>query len=520
MKRQRIISVTVLLVLLSATLPIGLSYYLAWRLALAREEGRLSQLAALSIRRTETAFDEAHGILLSMAASRLPPCSPAHLAQMRALVLTSHYIVELGRFQQGRLSCTSWGQLRNTIPQRTADFVVKRGISVTTRLLPLANPQRPLMALQLCEYNVLINPDTLADINIPPGLQLAIGTPDGQILSSTGTAAEHLLIDPTAKREPGDLMLSQVLFGRDRRGDWSAVVTEPVAYLRGPLAAARWQLVPVGIAMALLLVGAVLWVSRRRLSPLARLGIAVQRGEFIVHYQPIIALDSGACVGAEALVRWQQPDGVLVPPDAFIPLAEQSGLILPITDLVVAEVLRELGPTLAADPALHVAINVSADDIKSGRVQGVLAQALRGTGVDSGQLWVEATERSLMDIDAARTTITHLRGAGHTVSIDDFGTGYSSLQYLQGLPLDALKIDKSFVDTIGTHSATSAVTAHIIEMAKTLRLRTIAEGVERQEQLDYLRAHGVDLAQGWLFSRALPATGFIAYHAQARSATQ
>ncbi|AMV06060.1 EAL domain-containing protein [Xanthomonas citri] len=520
MKRQRIISVTVLLVLLSAALPIGLSYYLAWRLALVREEGRLSQLAALSIRRTETAFDEAHGILLSMAASRLPPCSPAHLAQMRALVLTSHYIVELGRFQQGRLSCTSWGQLRNTIPQRTADFVVKRGIAVTTRLLPLANPQRPLMALQLGDYNVLINPDTLADINIPPGLQLAIGTPDGQILSSTGTAAEHLLIDPTAKREPGDLMLSQVLFGRDRHGDWAAVVTEPAAYLRGPLAAARWQLVPVGIATALLLVGAVLWVSRRRLSPLARLGIAVQRGEFIVHYQPIIALDSGACVGAEALVRWQQPDGVLVPPDAFIPLAEQSGLILPITDLVVAEVIRELGPTLAADPALHVAINVSADDIKSGRVQGVLAQALRGTGVDSGQLWVEATERSLMDIDAARTTITHLRGAGHTVSIDDFGTGYSSLQYLQGLPLDALKIDKSFVDTIGTHSATSAVTAHIIEMAKTLRLRTIAEGVERQEQLDYLRAHGVDLAQGWLFSRALPATGFIAYHAQARSATQ
>ncbi|ASL02402.1 EAL domain-containing protein [Xanthomonas citri] len=520
MKRQRIISVTVLLVLLSAALPIGLSYYLAWRLALVREEGRLSQLAALSIRRTETAFDEAHGILLSMAASRLPPCSPAHLAQMRALVLTSHYIVELGRFQQGRLSCTSWGQLRNTIPQRTADFVVKRGIAVTTRLLPLANPQRPLMALQLGDYNVLINPDTLADINIPPGLQLAIGTPDGQILSSTGTAAEHLLIDPTAKREPGDLMLSQVLFGRDRRGDWAAVVTEPAAYLRGPLAAARWQLVPVGIATALLLVGAVLWVSRRRLSPLARLGIAVQRGEFIVHYQPIIALDSGACVGAEALVRWQQPDGVLVPPDAFIPLAEQSGLILPITDLVVAEVIRELGPTLAADPALHVAINVSADDIKSGRVQGVLAQALRGTGVDSGQLWVEATERSLMDIDAARTTITHLRGAGHTVSIDDFGTGYSSLQYLQGLPLDALKVDKSFVDTIGTHSATSAVTAHIIEMAKTLRLRTIAEGVERQEQLDYLRAHGVDLAQGWLFSRALPATGFIAYHAQARSATQ
>ncbi|WP_126943146.1 EAL domain-containing protein [Xanthomonas sp. BRIP62409] len=515
MKRQRIISVTVLLVLLCATLPISLSYYLAWRLALDREEGKLAQLAALSIRRTETAFDEAHGALLSMGASPLQPCSQPHLAQMRALVLASHYIVELGYLQQGRLRCTSWGPSPEVVAHTAADFVVKRGIAVTTRLRPLANPHHPLMALQLRDYNVLINPTTLTDINLPPGLQLAIGTPDGQILSSTGTAAEQLLIAlPTAASGPGTD--AQALSGRDRRGDWAAVVTEPVAYLRGPLAAARLQVVPVGIALALLLVSLVIWVSRRRLSPLARLEIAVQRNEFVVHYQPIIALDTGACVGAEALVRWQQPDGVLIPPDAFIPLAEESGLILPITDLVVAEVIRDLGPTLATDPSLHVAINVSADDIKSGRVQTVLARALHGTNVDSGQLWVEATERSLMDIEAARTTITHLRGAGHTVSIDDFGTGYSSLQYLQGLPLDALKIDKSFVDTIGTHSATSAVTSHIIDMAKTLQLRTIAEGVERQEQLDYLRAHGVDLAQGWLFSRALPATGFIAYHALMR----
>ncbi|CAD1796670.1 sensor c-di-GMP phosphodiesterase-like protein [Xanthomonas arboricola] len=515
MKRQRIISVTVLLVLLCATLPISLSYYLAWRLALDREEGKLAQLAALSIRRTETAFDEAHGALLSMGASPLQPCSQPHLAQMRALVLASHYIVELGYLQQGRLRCTSWGPSPEVVAHTAADFVVKRGIAVTTRLRPLANPHHPLMALQLRDYNVLINPTTLTDINLPPGLQLAIGTPDGQILSSTGTAAEQLLIAlPTAASGTGTD--AQALSGRDRRGDWAAVVTEPVAYLRGPLAAARLQVVPVGIALALLLVSLVIWVSRRRLSPLARLEIAVQRNEFVVHYQPIIALDTGACVGAEALVRWQQPDGVLIPPDAFIPLAEESGLILPITDLVVAEVIRDLGPTLATDPSLHVAINVSADDIKSGRVQTVLARALHGTNVDSGQLWVEATERSLMDIEAARTTITHLRGAGHTVSIDDFGTGYSSLQYLQGLPLDALKIDKSFVDTIGTHSATSAVTSHIIDMAKTLQLRTIAEGVERQEQLDYLRAHGVDLAQGWLFSRALPATGFIAYHALMR----
>lgn len=519
-KRQRIIRVTVLLVVLCASVPVGLSYYLAWRLALSREQSRLSQLASLSIRRTEAAFGQAHAMLLDMAKTRTPACSPAHLAQMRALVLTSPAIEELGHFRQQRLRCTSWGKLPKALPQAPADFLVRSGISVTTRLRPLANPQHPLIALRLGDYNVLIDPTTLVDIDVPPGLQLAVGTPEGHILSSTGAAAERLLTaahaQPTAHATQ-EQEQEQMLYGRDRRGDWVAVVTEPVAYLRGPLAAARLQVVPAGIAVAVLLVTLVLWVSRRRLSPLARLRVAVRRGEFVVHYQPIIALESGACVGAEALVRWQQPDGPLVPPDAFVPLAEESGLILPITDLVVAQVVRELGPTLAADPTLHVAINVSAEDIKSGRVQSLLAEALRGSGVDSGQLWVEATERSLMDIEAARATIIHLRGAGHTVSIDDFGTGYSSLQYLQGLPLDALKIDKSFVDTIGTHSATSAVTAHIIDMAKTLRLRTIAEGVERQEQLDYLRAHGVDLAQGWLFSRALPALGFIAYHARARA---
>ena len=257
----------------------------------------------------------------------------------------------------------------------------------------------------------------------------------GAALAAFGTGREQLLVATPMQAGTADVAQEQVLHGRDRRGDWAAVVTAPAASLRGPLTAARLQVVPVGIAVAVLLVALVLWVSRRRLSPLARLRVAVRRGEFVVHYQPIIALDSGACVGAEALVRWQQPDGVLVSPDAFVPLAEESGLILPITDLVVAQVVRELGPTLAADPTLHVAINVSAEDIKSGRVQSLLAEALRDTGVDSGQLWVEATERSLMDIEAARATITHLRGAGHTVSIDDFGTGYSSLQYLQGLSI-------------------------------------------------------------------------------------
>ena len=220
------------------------------------------------------------------------------------------------------------------------------------------------------------------------------------------------------------------------------------------------------------------------------------------------------CVGAEALVRWRRPDGSMTRPDLFIPLAEESGLILPITDQVLAAVIEDLRGILEAERQLHIAINISAADIKSGRVLDVVTQVLSGTSIQARQIWLEATERGFMDIDAARVTISKARAMGHAVAIDDFGTGYSSLSYLQGLPMDALKIDKSFIDTIDTESATSSVTPHIIEMARALKLQIVAEGVETQAQADYLLAHEVDVGQGWLFSKALPAQEFIAfYHA-------
>jgi len=202
----------------------------------------------------------------------------------------------------------------------------------------------------------------------------------------------------------------------------------------------------------------------------------------------------------------------MVRPDLFIPLAEQSGLILPITDQVVAAVVSDLQAMLSHDKQLHVAVNVCADDIRSGRILEVVYRALEGTGIASPQIWLEATERGFIDIDAACITLTKARQGGHRIAIDDFGTGYSSLSCLQGLPLDALKIDKSFIDTIGTEAATSSVTPHIIAMAKTLSLKVVAEGVETQAQADCLLALGVDYAQGWLYGKAMPAAQFSRFY--------
>ncbi|MFN4162568.1 MAG: EAL domain-containing protein, partial [Stenotrophomonas sp.] len=265
---------------------------------------------------------------------------------------------------------------------------------------------------------------------------------------------------------------------------------------------------------ALAAVALVVWLSRRRLSLQAELATAVRKREFFMHYQPIIELDTGICVGAEALVRWSRPDGSQVRPDLFIPLAEEHGLIEALTDQVIELVIADMRALLVQDRSVHIAINLSAGDVSSGRALKVLSARLAGTGIHPQQIWLEAPERGFIDVQRARNTLALARRAGHCVAIDDFGVGYSSLQYLQQLPLDALKIDKSFIDAIGTDSATSPVTSHIIDMAKTLGLFTVAEGIETPAQLAYLQARQVEFGQGWLFSRPLPPEAFVAFHHQ------
>jgi sensor c-di-GMP phosphodiesterase-like protein len=307
------------------------------------------------------------------------------------------------------------------------------------------------------------------------------------------------------------------LFAVVRGNGWTALATESREGMLSNLRREQMLLLPVGLFIAAFIVGLVIWASRKRLSPLAELSLAVHKREFIVHYQPIVELKTGICIGAEALVRWRRPDGSLVRPDLFIPLAEESGLIMPITDQVIECVIRDLGETLVADRSLHIAINLAAEDIKTGRILPVVSRMLLGTDIQTNQIWLEATERGFMDIESARATITQAREMGHAIAIDDFGTGYSSLQYLQGLPLDALKIDKSFIDTIGHDTAKGLVMPHIIGMAKELNLFIVAEGVETPEQASYLADHDVEFGQGWHFSKALPMEEFIAFQRERRA---
>ncbi|HBW7241579.1 TPA: EAL domain-containing protein [Klebsiella pneumoniae] len=201
----------------------------------------------------------------------------------------------------------------------------------------------------------------------------------------------------------------------------------------------------------------------------------------------------------------QQPDGTFLSPDIFIPLAEQTGLITQLTEDIVRKIFADLGPWLRQRPEVHISINLSVDDLRSPTLPTLLHNQLQHWGIAAEQIILEITERGFVDPETTMPVIAHYRQAGHRISIDDFGTGYSSLSYLQKLDVDTLKIDKSFVDTLEYRP----LTPHIIEMAKALNLATVAEGVETESQRDWLRQHGVQYAQGWLYSKALPKEQFI-----------
>jgi EAL domain-containing protein (putative c-di-GMP-specific phosphodiesterase class I) len=237
---------------------------------------------------------------------------------------------------------------------------------------------------------------------------------------------------------------------------------------------------------------------------------ALEQHEFVLHYQPKLNLETGAITGAEALIRWQHPDRGLVSPAQFIPIAEDSGLIVPISQWVLREACRQAMTWRDADlPPLSMAVNISALEFRDkGFLEGIRA-VLHETQLEPRYLELEITEGILMhDVESTVSVFQTLKDMGVRLAIDDFGTGYSSLSYLRRFPVDALKIDQSFVRDIGTDVNAAALVSTIISMGRSLKLRVIAEGVETQEQLDFLQTHQCEEGQGFYFSRAVAADAF------------
>ena len=237
---------------------------------------------------------------------------------------------------------------------------------------------------------------------------------------------------------------------------------------------------------------------------------AIKLRQFVLHYQPKLCLESGAIVGAEALIRWQHPRLGLLAPGRFIPLAENCGLIESIGDWVLQEACRQNRAWLDSGlPAVRVAVNISSVQFRSGRLDRHIRGILDATGLAPENLELELTEGVVMSEAAgAVEALERLSTMGIQIAIDDFGTGYSSLSYLKRFPIDRLKIDKSFVRDIAHDSDDRAIAKAVIRLGHSLKMRVVAEGVEAPEQLEALRLHGCDEIQGFHFSRPLPPLDF------------
>ena len=232
----------------------------------------------------------------------------------------------------------------------------------------------------------------------------------------------------------------------------------------------------------------------------------IERGELSLQYQPQVLVERNAVIGFEALLRWNSPEYGNVSPLRFIPLAEQSGLIHPIGQWVLQEACLFARRLIDQGwEKIHVAVNISSKQLAADNFIAIVRDAIENAGIEPRQLELEITESVLMaSLEDATYKLAELKVLGVRLSLDDFGTGYSSLTYLRTLPVTTLKIDKSFIDMIATDEDMAQIIGSIIDMAHILDMMVVAEGVETEQQLNYLTGKGCDGIQGYIFSRPLP----------------
>ena len=511
--------------LLLIVTPVVFAAELAERLGVMFSSRKALLVADEVMRRTEETARQVHSVLTTLAAGQPSrACSVDEIALMRKLAVSASYLQGVGRVEANRLTCSSLGSPGAGVGLGAPDYISDRGIAIrAAATLPIA-PQSRFIILEHGGFATIVHRDLIFDVSEnTSGIALAVVSTSTQriVASRGGYSITHW---PRSIGKGDGVVLDTgdaiVAMRRSTTYDLTSVVAIPAESVAMVSRELKTYLVPIGVLAGLALASAFAYFAHRQVSVPALLRGALRRDEFSVAYQPVVRLDTRQCVGAEALLRWRRADGTQIRPDLFIPIAEETGIITSITRRMLSLVERDLPGMVAAFPQFHIGVNLSPRDLDSADIVRQLADLMRRSGICPGNLIVEATERGLIDVALATTVIQEMRAAGIGVAIDDFGTGYSCLSYLTTLNVDFLKIDKSFVDTIGTSAPTNSVVPHIIEMAKSLNLVMIAEGVETETQAEFLRDRGVQFAQGWLFAKPMAAGDLMRYVAASTAGKQ
>lgn len=503
--------------ILVVVLPVVLALWFAQIRAREEISDRLQSFSQLALQKTEMVIHESEQAREKAMQFTGELCSPQHQHYMLNIVRGLLYVDDLIYANGNKFICSTAVHPEEGWRIAAANYTRQPDVSIYYYRDTPFYPGYDMNYMQRGHYAVVVNPLSYSSV-ISSDRDLAYGVFD------TKTNMFFSVSKNVDARELHRLIRHEdAFFNQDGRVYTVAHSSiRPIAVIMSTSRASYYAslydqvtlTLPLGIICSILIL--MVWSRSRQQyhSPRNKLLRALSHRQLCLHYQPIIDIKNNRCVGAEALLRWPGFDGPVMSPAEFIPLAENSGMIAQVTDYVVDELFNDLGEYLSRHPQLYIAINLSASDFYSARLIAQITEKARSYAVCVKQIKIEVTERGFIDVPKTTPVIQAFREAGYEIAIDDFGTGYSNLHNLYSLNVDILKIDKSFIDTLTTNSTSHLIAEHIIDMARSLRLKTIAEGVETLDQVDWLLKRGVQFCQGWHFARAMPPQEFIQWLAK------
>jgi sensor c-di-GMP phosphodiesterase-like protein len=489
--------------ILIAALPIY--FFTGW---LERQgEAEVSVAANWSITAVDLAIDKAVHALKDVASRGVESCSPASVDTLQQVVFTAGAIKEIAVVgPNGQTLCTDAGAA--FAPR---DVLATSATSDPNIMLDVVRPTEG--GGRLLRVRLLVAGKPAVAALLPQDALLPQIGPNGTPLQG---AARLALADGTQVATAGDETAiapqNNHLIGRARSQRYGVAIA--VALRQQGTVASHDDLRRIGIVVSAgfalaILTCALFFPWRQRHNPIAEIEAALVAGEFIPYYQPIIDIKNGKLLGAEVLVRWRKRDGTIVSPGVFIPLVESSGLILDLTRSLMRQVCIELGAAIGARPQMYITFNIAPRHFNDAVVLNDVGSIFEGSQIRLSQIVLEITERfEIENINATRRVIAALQGLGCRVALDDVGTGHNGLSYILKLGVDIIKIDKLFVEAIQTERHAQAIVETLVALARDLRMQIVAEGVERIDQVEYLREHGISAAQGYVFAPPLPGSAF------------
>ncbi len=492
----------------SIVIPLLAAAYLAHRQSMNEVSEQTTGMAAEVLRRGEVMVEESNAAYRKL--STVPgdnACSPASLMQMINIALDKRYLQAVGHVIGDRVECSSAGPPTIGFGFGPVNYETSSGVRVRTSVDLEVGSGKRFIVLERGGFVVAVSPATLLDVFVNQrNVSIGLYSRSGQTaLASRGE------FDPTWKKrlqQARDGVFFDgshlVAIQASRESGIVAYAAVPRSYLMARLRAFAVVMLPIGLVLGILIMLAALYLARLRTSLPSALRTALRRREFVLHYQPIVEMASGRMVGAEALMRWPRGSEPGLSPALFIPTAEQYGLIGHFTEYALRQLANDAPRFIKQHPDAYLSVNLSPSDLHSGTVVDQLRHLIETPGIEARNIVAEVTEHSFLEPTKADHTIQRIRQLGIRVAIDDFGTGFSSLSHLTSLKTDYLKIDKVFVDAVGTESMLSQLALHLIGMAVSMKLIIVCEGVETRAQADFLQQHGVKYAQGWLFAKAQP----------------